>query len=238
MCTFLPAVRPHQGTFILHKRLQHAPSLRNSHNSQSERILPTSLETHTNTFHPNPRNNASLHPRLRDPRHRAPNNTTTNKLHQQRFHPLTNFYLLTSPLPLKSPSNNSSLLSSVSATSLFDPLAQTNYLLRVIGPGYNSLPQFNLTDGTLETEAAGPHGVGEFEYNSTRVRAGEDLMFAPAAQPKGNLGLVDGYLLSVGGKSEGWRVCDGDLGQQVVAWKGEDDSCMDTFVHAVKDAPY
>lgn len=131
--------------------------------------------------------------------------------------PLTNFYLLTSPSPLKSPSNNSSLLSSVSATSLFDPLAQTNYLLRVIGPGYNSLPQFNLTDGTLETEAAGPHGVGEFEYNSTRVRAGEDLMFAPAAQPKGNLGLVDGYLLSVGGKSEGWRVCDGDLGQQVVS---------------------
>ena len=50
------------------------------------------------------------------------------------------------------------------------------------------------------------------------MRAGEDLMFAPATQPKGNLGLVDGYLLSVSGESEGWKVCDGDLGQQVVSF--------------------
>ena len=126
--------------------------------------------------------------------------------------PITNFYLLTSP----SPTQNTN--SSVSLTSLFDPLARATYLLRLIGPGYNSLPQFNLTDGTLETKAAGPHGVGEFEYNSTRVRAGEDLMFAPKVQPKGNLGLVDGFLLSVGGDSEGWRVCEGDLGQQVVSF--------------------
>lgn len=147
-----------------------------------------------------------------------PTNSTTSSYpsNNNTSTPLTNFYLLTSPSPAQS--TNSSLLPSVSATSLFDPLAQTNYLLRLIGPGYNSLPQFNLTDGTLETEAAGPHGVGEFEYNSTRVRAGEDLMFAPATQPKGNLGLVDGYLLSVGGESEGWRVCDGDLGQQVVSF--------------------
>ncbi|GAB7324252.1 hypothetical protein MBLNU13_g07603t1 [Cladosporium sp. NU13] len=151
--------------------------------------------------------------------------------------PPTNFYLLTTTSPTQN--TNSSHLPSVSATSLFDPLAQTTYLLRLIGPGYNSLPQFNLTaDGTLETEAAGPHGIGEFEYNSTRVHAGEDLTFAPKAQPKGNLGLKDGYLLTVGGESGGWRVCEGELGQQVVAWKGEDESCTDTFVHAVKDAPY
>jgi hypothetical protein len=130
----------------------------------------------------------------------------------------TNFYLLTTPSPLKSPQNNSSLLPSASLTSLFDPLSQTTYLLRLIGPGYNSLPQFNLTaDGTLETEAAGPHGVGEFEYNSTRVRAGEDLMFEAKEQGKGNLGLEEGFLLSVGGEVEGWRVCEGDLGQQVVS---------------------
>ena len=127
----------------------------------------------------------------------------------------TNFYLVTTTSSTKP--GNSSLLPAVSATSLFDPLAQTNYLLRLIGPGYNSLPLFNLTDGTLETEAAGPHGVGEFEYNSTRVSAGEDLMFAPAVQPKGNLGLADGFLLTVGGESEGWTVCAGDLGQQVVS---------------------
>lgn len=140
------------------------------------------------------------------------NNTNTSN-------PLTNFYLLTTTSPTKSPTGNSSLLPSVSATSLFDPLARTTYLLRLIGPGYNSLPQFNLTaDGTLETEAAGPHGVGEFEYNSTRVRAGDDLTFAPQAQPKGNLGLEEGFLLSVGGETEGWRVCEGDLGQQVVSF--------------------
>jgi hypothetical protein len=127
----------------------------------------------------------------------------------------TNFYLVTTTSSTRS--GNSSLLPNVSATSLFDPLAQTNYLLRLIGPGYNSLPLFNLTDGTLETEAAGPHGIGEFEYNSTRVRAGEDLMFAPAAQPKGNLGLEDGFLLTVGGETEGWRVCAGDLGQEVIS---------------------
>jgi hypothetical protein len=131
--------------------------------------------------------------------------------------PLTNFLLLTTTSP-PTKLGNSSLLPSVSATSLFDPLAQTNYLLRLIGPGYNSLPRFNLTDGTLETEAAGPHGIGEFEYNSTRVRAGEDLMFAPQAQPKGNLGLADGFLLTVGGEREGWKICEGDLGQQVVSF--------------------
>lgn len=138
------------------------------------------------------------------------NNTTTAQ------NP-TNFYLLTTTSPTQN--TNSSLLPSASPTSLFDPLSQTTYLLRLIGPGYNSLPQFNLTaDGTLETEAAGPHGVGEFEYNSTRVRAGEDLMFEAKEQPKGgNLGLEDGFLLSVGGEVEGWRVCEGDLGQQVVS---------------------
>lgn len=137
------------------------------------------------------------------------NNTNTNTTNP------TNFYLLTTTTSTQQ--SNSSLLPGVSATSLFDPNSQTNYLLRLIGPGYNSLPVFNLTDGTLETEAAGPHGIGEFEYNSTRVRAGEDLTFAPAVQPKGNLGLEDGFLLTVSGESKGWKVCDGELGQQVVS---------------------
>lgn len=127
----------------------------------------------------------------------------------------TNFLLLTTTSP--DPRTNSTLLPNANLTSLFDPLAQTNYLLRLTGPGYNTLPRFNLTSGgTLETEAAGPHGVGEFEYNSTRVAAGEELMFAPAKQGKGNLALEGGFLLTVGGEREGWRVCEGDLGQQVV----------------------
>lgn len=139
----------------------------------------------------------------------TPSNNVTNTTNP------TNFYLLTTDSPTQQ--LNSSLLPNVSATSLFDPNSQTNYLLRLIGPGYNSLPLFNLTDGTLETEAAGPHGIGEFEYNSTRVRAGEDLTFAPAVQPKGNLGFQDGFLLTVSGQSVGWKVCEGELGQQVVS---------------------
>lgn len=180
----------------------------------------------------------------------APPNTGNNTANP------ANFFLVTTTSATKM--GNSSLLPDVSATSLFDPIAQTEYFLRLIGPGYNSLPVFNLTDGTLETEAAGPHGVGEFEYNSTRVSAGEDLMFAPAAQPKGNLGLADGFLLTVGGQSEGWKICEGDLGQQVVssrsgslvirtiadtlflqvAWKSNDSTCTDTYVQAAKNAPY
>jgi len=139
-------------------------------------------------------------------------NTTTT--------PPTNFLLLTTTSPDQSPNTNTSSLPSVSATSLFDPLSNPTYLLRLIGPGYSSLPRFNLTtDGKLETEASGPHGVGEFEYNSTRVRAGEDLEFSSTAEQakKGNLGLKDGFLLTVGGEAVGWSVCDGELGQRVVS---------------------
>jgi hypothetical protein len=130
----------------------------------------------------------------------------------------TNFLLLTTPSPLQNTNT-----SSVNATSLFDPFSNPTYLLRLIGPGYGSLPRFNLTsDGKLETEASGPHGVGEFEYNSTRVRAGEDLMFssteiADEGKAKGNLGLKDGFLLTVGEEAVGWKVCDGELGQRVVS---------------------
>ena len=138
-------------------------------------------------------------------------NTTTSN-------PPTNFVLLTTPSPVENTNT-----SSVSATSLFDPLANPTYLLRLIGPGYGSLPRFNLTtDGKLETEASGPHGVGEFEYNSTRVQAGEDLMFLSDVEQegkaKGNLALQDGFLLTVGGEAVGWKICDGELGQRVVSF--------------------
>jgi hypothetical protein len=135
--------------------------------------------------------------------------------------PPTNFLLLTTPSSQHT--LNTSSLPPVSATSLFDPLANPTYLLRLIGPGYNSLPRFNLTaDGKLETEASGPHGVGEFEYNSTRVQAGEDLMFLSDVEQegkaKGNLALQDGFLLTVGGEAVGWKICDGELGQRVVSF--------------------
>ena len=141
------------------------------------------------------------------------NNNTTNATIP------TDFLLLTTTSSVQAV--NTTHLSSVSATSLFDPRAHPDYLLRLTGPGYGSLPRFNLTtDGKLETEASGPHGVGEFEYNSTRVRAGEDLMFSSdvdEGKAQGNLGLKDGFLLTVGGEAVGWRVCDGELGQRVVS---------------------
>lgn len=43
-------------------------------------------------------------------------------------------------------------------------------------------------------------------------------MFAPEEQErKGNLGLEEGGLLTVGGERVGWKVCEGELGQSVVS---------------------
>ncbi|KAG9758813.1 hypothetical protein KCU75_g11299, partial [Aureobasidium melanogenum] len=57
------------------------------------------------------------------------------------------FYLLTTNSPTYA--QNSSLLPNVSLTTLFDPYYQPNYLLRLIGPGYGSVPQFTLSQGVL-----------------------------------------------------------------------------------------
>lgn len=137
----------------------------------------------------------------------------------------TNFLLVTTTS--RTSFANSSDLANVSATSLFDPNYQTNYLLRTIAPGYGSLPRFNLTGGTLETLGTGPHGIGEFEYNSTAVRAGEELQFAPSKEPAGRLGLRDGFLLSVGGMVSGWTICDGELEERVV--------CVPEFLGCVRE---
>lgn len=69
------------------------------------------------------------------------------------------------------------------------------------------------------------------------------------------LNLVNGFLLGVEGDVEGWRVCPGDLEQQVVSdvsegsseavligvqlvWKGNDTGCVQRYVQAVKQTPY
>lgn len=127
---------------------------------------------------------------------------------------LTNFLLVTTTCPEYS--SNSSLLPDVNATSLFDPNKQETFLLRLIAPGYGSLPQFNISNSTLQTESYGPIGFTLEEYNSTTVTSGDELGFEPAVQTTGNLGLKDGYLLGVSGETEGWTVCDGEIGQSVV----------------------
>ncbi|KAK4539220.1 hypothetical protein LTR36_000875 [Oleoguttula mirabilis] len=150
---------------------------------------------------------------------------------------LTDFLLVTTT---QCPSTaNSSALANVAATSLFDPYDQQNYLLRTIDAGYGSLPTFNLTSGDLHTAAVGPEGVGNYVYNSTgTVTAGQELQLSPAAESAGNLGLKDGYLLTVGGLEVGWTICDGALEQHVIYWKGNASSCTPTYIHAVAKAPY
>lgn len=53
-------------------------------------------------------------------------------------------------------------------------------------------------------------------YNSTEVEKGSALQFSPSKQPHGNLGLEDGYLLTVDGKCEGWTICGGDVEESTV----------------------
>ncbi|OAL49423.1 hypothetical protein IQ07DRAFT_568334 [Pyrenochaeta sp. DS3sAY3a] len=150
--------------------------------------------------------------------------------------PLTSFLLVTTTQ--LDPSANSSDLKAVSATSLFDPFNQPALLLRLTGPGYTSLPTFNLTSGTLSTLARAPFGGGQQIYNSTLVAAGQQLQFLASVQPAGNLALDDGYLLTVGGEREGWMVCEGALENDVLVWRGNGTGCRACYVHAVKGAPY
>lgn len=114
------------------------------------------------------------------------------------------------------PEAKSADLANVSATSLFDPFHQPNYLLRLIGETYNSLPKFNLTNGVLNTLTNGIDPRTMYVYNSTDMQAGSKLQFLTSEQSKGNLALKDGCLLTVDEESEGWVICDGTFGYRVV----------------------
>ena len=140
---------------------------------------------------------------------------TTASPYPRAATPLSDFLLVTTT---QCPSTaNPSTLANVSATSLFDPYDQKNYLLRLIAPGYGSLPRFNITNGDLHTAAVGPEGVGNYVYNTTgTVTAGQELQLSPAVEPAGNLALKNGYLLTVNGQEEGWTICDGALSAQLV----------------------
>jgi hypothetical protein len=75
-------------------------------------------------------------------------------------------------------------------------------------------------------------------YNSTRVTVGSELQFLASQQPAGNIALNEGYLLTVDGQREGWTICDGALGNEVLSWRGNGTGCVKTYVHAVVKAPY
>lgn len=167
----------------------------------------------------------------------------------------TPFYLVTTT---QSTSNShSSKLKNVSATTVFAPYYQPNLLLREIEPGYGSLPTWTLTNGTLHTTQAGPHGIGSYVYNSTSVQAGGELQFLAQSEPNSGFALKSGYLLTINGTEKGWTLCTGDLGQTVVSardlvnglsdtnvfflqvyYKGTDASCTPTYIQAVSTPPY
>ncbi|KAJ4305245.1 hypothetical protein N0V90_000776 [Kalmusia sp. IMI 367209] len=151
---------------------------------------------------------------------------------------LTEFFLVTSEQ--SDPSTNSSQLRGVHATTPYaeDPVSQSTLLLRLIGPGYNSLPNFTLADGVLSTISSGPHGIGTYKYNSTTVTSGAELQFVAQKQEGGNVGLDGGYLVTVDGEKAGWTVCESESGQEVLYWKGTGEGCAATFLHAVTKPPY
>lgn len=143
------------------------------------------------------------------------------------------FYLVTT---ISSHSNaNSSVLANVSATSLFDPFYVSLCQLRLIGPGYGSLPTFTLANGTLHTFASGPHGFpANVEYNSTFVEAGTELQFSGSPEPQGNL-AVKGAFLTVNGMRKGWTICAGELEQQVVSHAGVLWWCWEELLTSLAD---
>ncbi|KAF9740004.1 hypothetical protein PMIN04_001354 [Paraphaeosphaeria minitans] len=151
---------------------------------------------------------------------------------------LTGFFLVTSDQ--SDPSTNSSNLRGVHATTPFaeDPISQSPLLLRLIGAGYASLPNFTLADGVLSTITQGPHGIGSYRYNSTAVTAGGELQFVAQKQASGNVGLAGGHLVTVDGEKEGWTICDSESGTDVLYWKGKGSDCVSTFLHAVTKPPY
>ncbi|KAF1974763.1 hypothetical protein BU23DRAFT_579529 [Bimuria novae-zelandiae CBS 107.79] len=151
---------------------------------------------------------------------------------------LTQFFLVTSDQ--SDPNANSSQLRGVHATTPYaeDPVSQSTLLLRLIGAGYNSLPNFTLTDGVLATTTSGPHGIGSVTYNSTAVVAGQELQFMAQQQEGGNVALDGGYLVTVDGETEGWTICDSARGMDVLWWRGEGSDCKSTFLHAVSKPPY
>lgn len=129
----------------------------------------------------------------------------------------TNFFLVTTTSD--SQAAHSSKLPDVSATSLFDPNHQPDYLLRLINPGYNSLPRFDLSSSALQTEA---YSFAKLvELDSVSVQSDMQLVFRSDSQDhsdtSGKLSLLGGYLLAVDGESKGWTICDGPQGEKVVS---------------------
>jgi hypothetical protein len=127
----------------------------------------------------------------------------------------TQFYLITASSPLCS--ENSSNIPMAAATSLFAPLRQPNLFLRTIGPGYLSLPIFTLSEGSLYTYTTDAVGQGNYSYGTPAPAEGDELQFLRDQAGSAGLTLTGGFLLGVNGVTDGWKICEGSFGQQVVS---------------------
>ncbi|KAF2687500.1 hypothetical protein K458DRAFT_295832 [Lentithecium fluviatile CBS 122367] len=146
------------------------------------------------------------------------------------------FFLVTSDQ--SEPSLNTSVLRGVSATTPFQDDPLTSYLvLRLLASGYNTLPAFNFTTAhTLSTLLS--TGRGTYTYDTAPVVSGQQLQFLRQNRTAGNIGLKDGYLVSVDGQTVGWTVCKTTRGSELLYWKGVGANCRATFLQAVRGAPY
>ena len=124
------------------------------------------------------------------------------------------FYLVTASSPLCD--SNSSNIPMAAATSLLRPFHQSNLFLRTIDEGYNSLPQFTFSDGALHTTAGDAFGQGEYPHSTPAPVEGEELQFLRDQQGDAGLTLTGGFLLGVGGITDGWKLCEGPVGQTAV----------------------
>lgn len=147
------------------------------------------------------------------------------------------FYIVTTPS--QTCLSNSSLLPNVSATSFFDPFQTSQFQLRLIGPGYLSLPLFTLSNGSLQAWNADAFGQGNYSWSSILPSPGAELLFDQGASGAGGLGFRgEGNLLAVNGSTEGWTICDGEEEESVIEWMGADSSCVGTYLQGVASPPY
>lgn len=124
------------------------------------------------------------------------------------------FYLITTASPMCN--SNSSNIPMASATSLFAPEEQPNFLLRTIGPGYLSLPVFTYSEGSLHTWSSNAFGQGNYTYGSLSPSGNTELQFLQDEQVNAGLNFKGGFLLGVNGVTDQWKLCDGPLGETVV----------------------
>ena len=124
------------------------------------------------------------------------------------------FYLITASSPLCDP--NSANIPMAAATSLLRPFRQAQLLLRTIGEGYLSLPTFTFSDGALHTIAGDALGQGEYPHSTIAPVEGQELQFLRDQAGDANLTLTGGFLLGVGGVTDGWKLCEGPVGDTSV----------------------